>query len=134
MSGTFGASDSQTNNMRYWFCNHNRKISECTQPISLPIDDRLKLVKENSLCINCLSNLHRSAIQRLVLELTVAVKDTTLYSIDLVTIVPMAHAFTRTSIMQLAVITQKHPNHQMKPKQSYIHKLESPPSFCKSCR
>ena len=53
--GTLGAFDGHTNNILY---NQNHKISECTQLIVLPVGDRLKLVKENSLCFNCLSNLH----------------------------------------------------------------------------
>ena len=56
--GTLGAFDSQTNKIRCWLCNQNHKISECTQLTALPVDDRLKLVKENRLCFNCLSNSH----------------------------------------------------------------------------
>ena len=58
MVDTLGTPDSQTNNMRCWLCNQTRKISECTQLIVLPVDNRLKLVKENRSCFNCLSNSH----------------------------------------------------------------------------
>ena len=50
---TLGAFDGHTNNV---LCNQNHKISECTQLTVLPVGDRLKLVKENRLCFNCLSN------------------------------------------------------------------------------
>ena len=39
---TLGVFDGQTNNIRCWLCNQNNEISECTQLIALPVDDRKK--------------------------------------------------------------------------------------------
>ena len=48
--------------------------------------------------------------QGFVVELTVAVKDATLYRIHPVTIPPMAYAVTRTTIMQLTAEASETPN------------------------
>lgn len=46
-----------------------------------------------------------------LLILAVAGKNTTLYSIHLVTILLMAYAVTKASVIQLTIITKKHPSH-----------------------
>ena len=57
--GTLRAFDNQANNIHCRRCSKNLKISECTQLILLPVDNHLKFVKENRLCFNYLSNLHK---------------------------------------------------------------------------
>ena len=41
-----------------WLCSKDDKLAECNQFETLSVDERLRLVKVNKLCFNCLSNSH----------------------------------------------------------------------------
>ena len=49
-----GASNYQPNILRCCFCSKNHKIAECNQFLTFSVDERLRLVKVNKLCFNCL--------------------------------------------------------------------------------
>ena len=53
-----GMSNHEPNLLRCWLCFKDHKIAECNQFVTLPVDERLKLVKVSKLCFNCLLNSH----------------------------------------------------------------------------
>ena len=53
-----GTLNYQPNILRCWLCSKNHKIAECNHFVTLSVDERLRLVKINKLCFNCLSNSH----------------------------------------------------------------------------
>ena len=53
-----GTSNYHSNILRCWLCSKDHKIAECNQFVTLSVDERLRLVKINKLCFNCLSNSH----------------------------------------------------------------------------
>ena len=78
-----------------------------------PVDDHLKFAKKKMvMCYWLLRFVYDKRLEvKGFLMLTVAGKDTTLHSIHLVTILLMAYAVTSTTIIQLTIITKKHPSH-----------------------
>ena len=51
-------SNHQPNFLRCWFCSKGHKIAECNQFVTLPVDERLRLVKLKKFRFSCLSNSH----------------------------------------------------------------------------
>ena len=95
--------------MLRWLFNHYHKISACTQLV-LTKDDHLKFTKENWSCFTCFSNSYviKDWKSKVCFSVDTSGKDTILCSIHLVTILLMACTVTRTTIIQLTIIMQKH--------------------------
>ena len=53
-----GTSNYQPNILQCWLYSKDHKIAECNQFVTLTVDERLRLVKNNKLCFSCLSNSH----------------------------------------------------------------------------
>ena len=53
-----GMPNYQSNILRCWLCSKDHKIAECNELVALSVNKRLRLVKVNKLCFNCLSNSH----------------------------------------------------------------------------
>ena len=51
-------SNYRSNILWCWLCSKDHKIAECKQFVTFSVDERLRLVKVNKLCFNCLSNFH----------------------------------------------------------------------------
>ena len=53
-----GMSNNQPNLLCCWLCSKDDMISGCNQFVTLPVDERLRLMKVKKLCVNCLSNCY----------------------------------------------------------------------------